>query len=87
VALVESGIDASTPRDVLRQAFLAGWIDDELGTLRMLEARNLTSHTYDEDLARGIYAEIPAFCALMLQTSALVTRKFSALPEPGDRLP
>jgi hypothetical protein len=47
----------------------------------MLEARNLTSHTNDEALARDIHAEIPAFSALMLQTFAVVRRKFSAPPE------
>lgn len=71
-ALLEAGIGVQTPRDALRQGFVAGWLDDEALALRMLQARNLTSHAYDEVLALEVYAGVPSFLALMSRTSAVV---------------
>ena len=56
--LAEEGVAASTPREALQQAFAAGWIADEDAWLAMLEARNETSHTYDEAKAREVYTSI-----------------------------
>ena len=41
------GIDASFPRDVLKQAFAHNMIQDGQLWIDMLEDRNLMSHTYD----------------------------------------
>jgi len=54
------GIDASTPRGALQQAYQAGWLEDESRWLQMLRDRNETSHTYDEAKARKIYERIRA---------------------------
>jgi nucleotidyltransferase substrate binding protein (TIGR01987 family) len=54
------GIDTSTPRDALQQAYQAGWLQDESKWLQMLRDRNATSHTYDEAKAREIYERIRA---------------------------
>ena len=56
--LAEEGVDTSTPREALQGAFAAGWIADETAWLSMLEARNETSHTYDETKAREVYTSI-----------------------------
>ena len=58
LVLAEEGIAATTPREVLRAAFAAELITAEDGWLEMLEARNLTSHAYDERLARRVYIVI-----------------------------
>lgn len=58
--LGDEGIDASTPRQVLQEAFTAGLISDEAVWLQMLQDRNQAAHTYDEVLAREIYARIRA---------------------------
>lgn len=68
VALSYEGVDAATPRETLREAFNARWLDDDSLALGMLEARNLTSHTYDEELAREIHARIPSFLRMMKDT-------------------
>lgn len=47
--LEESGIQLSivTPREVLKEAFAANVISDGAQWIRMLDHRNLLSHTYD----------------------------------------
>lgn len=52
------GIEARTPRDCFKEAFAAGIIEDGNGWIDMLDDRNITSHTYDEDDARMICERI-----------------------------
>lgn len=63
--LARQGIEANSPKAVLQQAYRLGWLDDELKWLKVLEDRNLTSHTYREPLALEIYGRIPAHHAAM----------------------
>ena len=49
----------------LQQAYRLGWLDDEERWLKLLDDRNLTSHTYREALALEIYRRIPAHHAAM----------------------
>jgi nucleotidyltransferase substrate binding protein (TIGR01987 family) len=64
-ALAGQGIEANSPKAVLQQAYRLGWLDDEQRWLKLLEDRNLTSHTYREPLAREIYSRIPAHHAAL----------------------
>ena len=52
--------ELTTPRAVLREAFAARLIDDEAAWLAMLDARNRTSHIYDEGAAAEIAGQICA---------------------------
>ncbi len=52
------GIMAKTPRDCYKEAFSAGIIDDSEDWINMIEDRNITSHTYEEDSANEIYQKI-----------------------------
>lgn len=64
-----------TPREVLRGAYRAGWLVDEATWLGMLRDRNESSHLYDENLARRIYANLPLYLQAMEQAyTALVAR-------------
>lgn len=67
--LIEEGEQPSTPRETLRAAFAAGWIKDERAWLELLDARNETTHTYDEEKAREVYEavkrEMPALQATL----------------------
>lgn len=65
VRLYEEGIQATTPRSVLQEAFTVGWFDNETIWLRMLHDRNLTSHTYNEEQALEIYRRIPSYAVEM----------------------
>ncbi len=56
--LAFEGVEVSTPREAMRSAYGAGWLNDETSWLEMLRDRNLTSHICDEDTAREIYQRI-----------------------------
>lgn len=56
--LDREGIQVSTPRESIKQAYQIGWIEDEEAWLEMLRDRNETSHVYDEATARRIYESI-----------------------------
>ena len=52
------GIEANSPRSSIRESFKIGLITEAEDWLDMLEKRNLSSHTYDEETAREIYQHI-----------------------------
>ena len=56
--LDREGIQVSTPRESIKQAYQVGWIEDEDAWLEMLRDRNETSHVYDEATAQRIYESI-----------------------------
>lgn len=53
--LQEQGIEAQGPKSVLEQALAIGLIEDGNLWSELHHMRNLTSHTYDEALARKVY--------------------------------
>ena len=59
------GLSADSPKACFRVAFQQGWVDDEMGWLRVLEDRNISSHTYNEDLAVEIFDRLPSHLKLM----------------------
>lgn len=73
---------ATTPRDVFRAAFAAGWIDDDDLWVRMLKDRNLSSHTYNEALAAEILGRIPGYLPVLQTTydrlKSLAEKEFPA---------
>lgn len=56
--LQDQGVQAATPKAVFRAAGDAGLIDDVLHWFGYLDARNLTSHTYNEATANEVYSVI-----------------------------
>lgn len=57
--LIEEGFSVpATPKGVVREAYSAQIISDEQIWSDLLRDRNLTSHTYNEDTARNIFARI-----------------------------
>ena len=73
-ALEDEGIEARTPREVLREAYGAGWLDDEGAWLTMLRDRNLSSHAYSEEMAAEIYGRVRTNAAALRQAHAVVLR-------------
>ncbi|MBM7583179.1 nucleotidyltransferase substrate binding protein (TIGR01987 family) [Caldicoprobacter guelmensis] len=54
-----SGIaDVKTPRQAFKEAFAAGLIEEGDVWLGMLDDRNVTSHTYDQNTARCVYEKV-----------------------------
>ncbi|MCL4318680.1 MAG: nucleotidyltransferase substrate binding protein [Firmicutes bacterium] len=60
-ALGEVGLESNSPREAMKMAYQAHWIVNEGVWLNMLRDRNLTSHTYEEEVAQQIYARIPEY--------------------------
>jgi nucleotidyltransferase substrate binding protein (TIGR01987 family) len=47
-----------SPRDILKDAYAAGIITDGDTFIKMLTDRNISSHTYDEEMAYELYGRI-----------------------------
>lgn len=63
----EEGIDVASPKSVIRSCREVGLfdVDETSGALVMADDRNLTSHTYDRELAREIFGRLPEHATLM----------------------
>ena len=66
-------------RDAIRTAFKNGLLEDGETWMEMIKARNLSSHTYQQDLAQRIATDIltrfyPAFVALELKMQSMLDR-------------
>ena len=57
----KKGVVCTSPKDCFRSAFQQGLIGNEPVWLEMTDARNLTVHTYNEDLAETIFKKLPAY--------------------------
>lgn len=55
------GTTTSAPKQVIREMAQNGFIDEVEPWFEFLEARNMSSHTYDEVLADKVYAEAIRF--------------------------
>ena len=69
------GIQVTFPREVIKQAFLGGLLEDGELWIQMLESPNIMSHAYDEavslEVSRSILASyLPAFQKLHQLLSA-----------------
>ena len=73
------GIQVRYPKDVLKEAFAGNLIENEQIWLNMLQDRNLTSHTYDEELADKIYAHIQSYFPTLLETKEKLSSEFIAM--------
>jgi nucleotidyltransferase substrate binding protein (TIGR01987 family) len=59
--LQENGIEAYGPKGSIREAAKLGLIDNPQTWLEFLKARNLTSHTYEEEVAEKVYNKVKKF--------------------------
>lgn len=60
LTLADSGIETRSPREAIRGAYAAGIVASEDAWLALLRARNLTTHTYNQTLARQVYEVVRA---------------------------
>ncbi len=75
-AAAAEGVTLRSPKTALAHALQSGWAQDEVLWFGMLEARNLSSHTYSEPIAEELANEIPRFLpALRVLIAALPTEK------------
>lgn len=54
----EGYTEISSPKAVMKQAFAAGLITNENSWIDLLNARNMTSHVYDDEMAEAIFQKI-----------------------------
>lgn len=62
--LSEEKIICRSPKECLQNAFQFGLISDDPRWLKMLDDRNLTAHTYDEETADAVYARLSGYLIL-----------------------
>lgn len=62
------GIDIGSPKGVIRSCRELGFFNDEdaMTALEMVDDRNLTVHTYNEELAEEIYQKLNGYHHLLL---------------------
>lgn len=62
---LDYGLRPNSPKSTFRHAHENELIPDLMPWFQLIEDRNLTSHTYDVDLAEKIYSRLPAHAALV----------------------
>ena len=56
------GVTTSAPKDVIREMAQSGYIEDVAIWLKAIDMRNLSSHTYKENLAEQVLPLPVTFC-------------------------
>jgi len=64
---IKEGIICNSPKSCFREVFTVGIINDDeaIKLLEMTDDRNMTSHTYKEEIAQIIYGKLKEHCKLM----------------------
>lgn len=60
-ALLETrhGISCNSPKDCFREAYRQGLLSYDDAWIKLVDLRNETAHTYNEETAERIYKELP----------------------------
>ena len=66
-----------TPRNVFRELARLGWIDNPDDWIYFLEARNKTSHIYNNEIAEELFKIIPSFLLASKNLQATLAEKLS----------
>ncbi len=74
------GLQLASPRQAWRAALQLGWIGDDEIWLDMLEDRNRSSHTYNEQTAEEIFSRLPRYYTALTQ----LLGQLKLLVEPGS---
>ncbi|MBI5220542.1 MAG: nucleotidyltransferase substrate binding protein [Candidatus Liptonbacteria bacterium] len=74
VRLGNKGVICRSPRDSLMEAFRMDLLTDDPRWLKMIEDRNLSVHTYNEELAEGIYGRLKDYLRLFANLKESLAR-------------
>ena len=68
--LEKEGIIRRSPRTCIRELFSAGFIQEKEARelLKMIDYRNMTVHTYNEETAEEIFGKLPLYVDLFKNT-------------------
>lgn len=69
------GIEANSPRGAFREAFKIELIEDGTAWIKMMENRNRTSHTYNQDTAWEIYNKVKEEYVILFKEFAVIIEK------------
>jgi nucleotidyltransferase substrate binding protein (TIGR01987 family) len=69
------GTSTSSPKDVIRELAQSSYIDNVELWLKAIDMRNLSSHTYKEDLAEQVYHFIISFFPEFKKLSRKIEKK------------
>lgn len=69
------GIEAKSPKDVIKKAYQIGWLDDEDLWLNMMLDRNATSHIYDEEEAQKVYQRVREYYPVLRSVYRQLSQK------------
>ncbi len=71
----EEGIECSSPKSCFREAGAAGLLKEEdvVISLEMIDDRNLTAHTYHEELAAKIFGRLSSYGRVMEELLAAMS--------------
>jgi nucleotidyltransferase substrate binding protein (TIGR01987 family) len=74
------GVQCASPRSCLRALGAVGLLDlaETAAALAVVDDRNLTVHTYQEETARAIFSRLPAHTALMREILERMERRMPA---------
>lgn len=69
---IKEGIISYSPKSCFREVFTVGMIneDETIKLLEMTDDRNMTSHTYKEEVAQIIYGKLQEYSRLMEDITA-----------------
>lgn len=72
------GIDLGSPKSVVRACREVGLLDEQetMEALRMVDDRNMTVHTYNEDLAEDIYSRLGGYSVLMAKWLKKIEKQY-----------
>ncbi|UCH95049.1 MAG: nucleotidyltransferase substrate binding protein [Candidatus Aminicenantes bacterium] len=73
----EDGIDAKTPKQSVKEFYLAGYIDEDnyLKLVDMIDDRNKLSHMYDEEEFRKILKKFPKYLKVFEKVEEVISSK------------
>ena len=73
------GVEAGSPKGVIRACFQGGILEESQArtAMEMAEDRNLTVHTYNEQLAEAIYARLTGNAELMDRRLSAMERRMT----------
>ena len=79
----EDGIDAKTPKQSVKEFYLAGYIDEDhyLKLIDMIDDRNKLSHMYDEEEFRKILKKFSKYLNVFEKVEEVIS---SRLPQENE---
>lgn len=74
--LAQESIYTNTPKESFKQAYYVGWIKNEEAWLQLIEDRNLSTHTYNEENANHIIDNLKKNVPALRETFEILKKHF-----------